>query len=31
MFKLEGLTRLLMRIMREFLASYAEFEKGEEK
>jgi hypothetical protein len=31
MFKLEGLTRLLMRIMREFLAAYAEFEKGEEK
>lgn len=31
MFKLEGMTRLFMRIMREFLAAYAEFEKGEEK
>lgn len=31
MFKLEGMTRLLMRLMRNFLAAYAEFEKGEEK
>ena len=31
MFRLEGMTRLMMRIMREFLAAYAEFEKGEEK
>lgn len=31
MFKFEGLTRLLMRLMRKFLAAYAEFEKGEEK
>lgn len=30
-FRLEGLTRLMMRIMRYFLAAYAEFEKGEEK
>lgn len=30
-FRLEGLTRLMMRIMRWFLAAYAEFEKGEEK
>ena len=31
MFSFEGMTRLMMRIMREFLAAYAEFEKGEEK
>lgn len=30
-FMLEGMTRLMMRIMRDFLAAYAEFEKGEEK
>lgn len=30
-FMLEGMTRLMMRIMRKFLAAYAEFEKGEEK
>lgn len=30
-FRLEGLTRLMMRIMRYFLSAYAEFEKGEEK
>ena len=30
-FRLEGLTRLMMRLMSKFLAAYAEFEKGEEK